>query len=80
MCIISCNKVLEQHHIATTFKILLNENFNIFSNLSIEKVKEIRKNMIGNILSTDMKEHFNILALFESKLKDKPNKEEFSTI
>lgn len=62
--------VLEQHHIATTFKILLDEKYNIFLNLSFDTVKEIRKYMISNILSTDMKEHFSLLGMFESKIRE----------
>ena len=61
---------LEQHHLATTFKILLNEKYNIFFNLSVETVKEIRKFMISNILFTDMKEHFSLLGLFEARMKE----------
>lgn len=48
----------------------MNENFNIFCNVSVETVKEIRKFMISNILSTDMKEHFTILENFETRLKE----------
>lgn len=73
--------MLEQHHIATTFKILLNEKYNIFMNISVETVKEIRKLMISNILYTDMKEHFALLGDFEKRMKENLNcKEVFGNV
>ena len=47
--------VLEQHHIATTLKIVRKKECNIFVNLKFEKIQEIRKCFISNILATDIK-------------------------
>lgn len=50
--------VLENFHVATTFEILNNEKYNIFSELSKTEFKRVRKQMIGAILATDMALHF----------------------
>ena len=47
--------VLENHHASATFKILCNENYNIFADLSDDIFKSVRKLVITNILATDMK-------------------------
>ncbi|EGR31394.1 hypothetical protein IMG5_110740 [Ichthyophthirius multifiliis] len=57
--------VLEQHHIATTFKILSKKDCNIFVNMTFEKIQEIRKYIINNILATDIRQHFDIIKEFE---------------
>lgn len=62
--------VLENHHLTTTFKILQNPKCNIFEKMDKSEFIYLRKSMINNILSTDMKDHFTILHNFELKLKD----------
>ncbi len=62
--------VLENHHLTTTFKILQLPQCNIFEKMESFDFQYLRKNMINNILSTDMKEHFMILHNFELKLKE----------
>lgn len=59
--------ILENHHSATTFKIMMEEDFNILSNFTAENFKYIRKIIISNILHTDMKKHFESLNGFEAK-------------
>jgi hypothetical protein len=59
---------LEQHHAAILFKILGAEESNIMENLPSEHAKEIRATMIENILATDMKFHFTMLADFKKDL------------
>ena len=61
---------MEQHHIATIFKIFKNSNCDIFENLNEIEYKNLRKLIINNILATDMKEHFNIFGKFESKYNE----------
>lgn len=46
--------VLESHHIATTLKILSKEEFNMLKNVTKEEANIIRKNIINNILATDV--------------------------
>ena len=51
--------ILENMHIAQTFKIINNPNneYNIFINLDINTYKQFRKEMISCVLSTDMTFH-----------------------
>lgn len=62
--------VLENHHVATAFKILNAENgkYNFLENLEPDEFKKIRKLMIGAILATDMSNHFNKLSVFKGKI------------
>ena len=62
--------ILENHHSATTFKIMVEEGFNILSNFTAENFKYIRKIIISNILHTDMKKHFESLNSFEAKYSE----------
>ena len=57
--------ILEQHHAATTFKLIKNKHYNIFDKLSYTKLKELRKRTIHNILATDMKKHQDETKAFE---------------
>lgn len=58
--------VLENYHIATSFQILSDSEFNILKNFSKADFKRIRKLMIDAILSTDMSKHFKESALFKN--------------
>jgi cAMP-specific phosphodiesterase 4 len=70
--------VLEQHHAALTFKILKEDAVNITANLSIDDSKYFRRMVISNILATDMKDHFDLIKMFESRYKETMDKgEEF---
>jgi hypothetical protein len=61
--------VLEQYHAALTFKILKSESCNFLQNLPVDEFKSFRKFVIGNILATDLKEHFDMSKKLEEKLK-----------
>lgn len=50
--------VLENHHIAASFKIIHEEQYNIFVNFSRTEYKSIRERMMKNVLATDMAKHF----------------------
>ena len=65
------NSVLENFHIATTFEILSFEKYNIFSELSKDEYKKVRKLMIGAILATDMSFHFTKFSILKGKLESK---------
>lgn len=72
-------QVLENHHCSTTFKILCQQNCNILANTPENCFKYIRKMVIYNILSTDMKKHFEILKEFQIQSKEmKENTKESS--
>ena len=53
--------VLENFHCAKTFKLLENNDVNIFSNFSNEDFLSLRKKIIREILSTDMSNHLKVL-------------------
>ncbi|KAM3146931.1 hypothetical protein pb186bvf_001085 [Paramecium bursaria] len=65
--------VLENHHAATTFKILKVDQNNFLSKLSSEQFLIFRKYTIQNILATDMKKHFEIIKQMELKLSKLPD-------
>jgi hypothetical protein len=63
--------VLEQHHIAVTFKILRDNNKNILLNFEMGDAIKVRKFCINNILATDIKEHFQSIKEFSSRFLNK---------
>jgi hypothetical protein len=60
--------VLENHHVASSFKLLGKDEYNIFSNYSKDDYKRTRGKMIGCILATDMSKHFSELGKFKSRV------------
>lgn len=62
--------VLEQHHAAVTFFTLQEENCNIFSELSGDEYKQVRKLIITSILGTDMSKHLVMVEHMASRFKD----------
>ena len=63
--------VLENYHCSLLFKILKNENNNIFSNYSTLDFRKMRKRVIGMILSTDMFNHGKVFGKMRSKMLSK---------
>lgn len=61
--------ILENFHIAETFKIIKDDNCNIFSNYNNENFKLIRKRIIELILATDMTCHAKINGTIKNKLQ-----------
>ncbi|OAF69733.1 cAMP-specific 3',5'-cyclic phosphodiesterase 7B [Intoshia linei] len=63
--------VLENHHIASAFKILQDKDCNILSNMTDEQYRKFRSLTITLVLATDMAFHFqyikNITEMVESK-------------
>ncbi|CAF1129968.1 unnamed protein product [Adineta ricciae] len=57
--------VLENHHIAVAFKLLQADERNIFSNLTTEQMKTLRKRVVDMVLATDMSKHMTLLADFQ---------------
>lgn len=49
--------VLENHHASAAFRLLKEDDYNIFSNLSREEYKEIRNLVVDMVISTDMSFH-----------------------
>lgn len=56
---------LENHHCSVAFRVLENEDCNIFKSFSMEQFKQIREGMIRCILATDMARHNEILSQFK---------------
>ena len=54
--------VLENHHAATFFFLIEDEDVNILSTFTGEEFNRIRKYIIDNILYTDMSKHFAFLG------------------
>lgn len=61
--------MLENFHVAETFKVLMKEGYNIFETLTPEEYRIVRRRMIENILATDMTNHARYLATLKSKLE-----------
>ncbi|CAH1991853.1 unnamed protein product [Acanthoscelides obtectus] len=59
---------LENHHCSVAFRILENEDCNIFKSFSSEEFKVVREGMIRSILATDMARHNEILTNFKEIL------------
>lgn len=62
--------MLENHHLATTFRILQDPDRNILEKIDKDDYLRFRKIVISNILATDMKEHFTLMHNFEIKIKE----------
>jgi hypothetical protein len=60
--------ILENYHVAKAFQIAQRENMNIFSNISKEEYRTIRKLMISAVLSTDMTKHSRHVSEVQTKL------------
>lgn len=60
--------VLENYHVAETFKVIKNPNNNIFELLSLEEYRVARRRIIEGILHTDMEAHSRNYSLLKNKL------------
>uniref|UniRef100_A0A8D0EDT2 Phosphodiesterase n=1 Tax=Salvator merianae TaxID=96440 RepID=A0A8D0EDT2_SALMN len=63
--------VLENHHLAVGFKLLQEENCDIFQNLSKKQRQTLRKMAIDMVLATDMSKHMNLLADLKTMVETK---------
>lgn len=61
--------VLESFHVAESFKILVQEEYNLFSRFTPEEFKHARRRMIDCILATDMANHAKHLSNLKTKLE-----------
>jgi len=60
--------VLEFHHLAMAFKILLDPQNDIFELLSEAQYWNVRQIIIKMILSTDLSQHYNTMMTFKGRL------------
>ncbi|XP_035379036.1 cAMP-specific 3',5'-cyclic phosphodiesterase 4D-like isoform X1 [Electrophorus electricus] len=65
------SSVLENHHLAVGFKLLQEENCDIFQNLSKKQRLSLRKMVIDMVLATDMSKHMNFLADLKTMVETK---------
>ncbi|KAI8835262.1 hypothetical protein BJ741DRAFT_534115 [Chytriomyces cf. hyalinus JEL632] len=61
--------ILENHHVSTAFRVLLQPECNFVAKLSKEEHKEFRDTIIELVLATDLQaQHFSILSMFKNKV------------
>ncbi|XP_060927622.1 cAMP-specific 3',5'-cyclic phosphodiesterase 4D [Limanda limanda] len=65
------SSVLENHHLAVGFKLLQDENCDIFQNLTKKQRQSLRKMVIDIVLATDMSKHMNLLADLKTMVETK---------
>ncbi|XP_052776417.1 cAMP-specific 3',5'-cyclic phosphodiesterase 4C-like isoform X5 [Mya arenaria] len=63
--------VLENHHLAVAFKLLQEENCDIFNNLNKKQRQTLRKMCIDMVLATDMSKHMTLLADLKTMVETK---------
>lgn len=65
------SSVLENHHLAVGFKLLQEDNCDIFQNLNKKQRQSLRKIVIDMVLATDMSKHMNLLADLKTMVETK---------
>ncbi|XP_076880486.1 3',5'-cyclic-AMP phosphodiesterase 4C-like isoform X3 [Brachyhypopomus gauderio] len=65
------SSVLENHHLAVGFKLLQEENCDIFQYLNKKQRQSLRKMVIDMVLATDMSKHMNFLADLKTMVETK---------
>ncbi|TPX59077.1 hypothetical protein PhCBS80983_g02741 [Powellomyces hirtus] len=60
--------VLENHHLATAFTVMMKDETNILETLTNDEAHKFREQVIGMVMATDISEHFTTLALFKNKI------------
>ena len=61
--------VLENFHIAQTFKLLSQDQYNILKHFKPEEYRILRRRMIEGIISTDMANHQKVLSATKAKIE-----------
>uniref|UniRef100_A0A674PPG6 Phosphodiesterase n=1 Tax=Takifugu rubripes TaxID=31033 RepID=A0A674PPG6_TAKRU len=63
--------VLENHHLAVGFKLLQEDNCDLFQNLTKKQRQSLRKMVIDMVLATDMSKHMSLLADLKTMVETK---------
>ncbi|XP_036939505.1 cAMP-specific 3',5'-cyclic phosphodiesterase 4B-like isoform X2 [Acanthopagrus latus] len=63
--------VLENHHLAVGFKLLQEDNCDIFQNLTKKQRQTLRRMVIDMVLATDMSKHMSLLADLKTMVETK---------
>ncbi|GAX73385.1 hypothetical protein CEUSTIGMA_g838.t1 [Chlamydomonas eustigma] len=58
---------MENHHVSASFRALQQDSLNFLKGYPSKIVNSIRRSVIDMVLSTDMKQHFNIMSMFGAK-------------
>lgn len=61
--------VLESHHVAASYKLLKEKQYNFLGNVHLESRIDIRKRVVSMVLATDMSKHFADLGKFKSRVQ-----------
>lgn len=72
--------ILENHHAATAFKIMMTEDSAILANLSNSQFTYMRKMVIEMILKTDQAGHFDMVKLLQTHTDETKNGDPFFDI
>ncbi|DAZ99654.1 TPA: hypothetical protein N0F65_001891 [Lagenidium giganteum] len=67
--------VLENYHVAQSFLVMKNPDFNVLGKLANEDFKYAREMIIQMVLATDMAKHFEDVALFKANILPAPDEE-----
>lgn len=71
----------EHHHSASTFKLLMTDEFNFIHKFSKDMLRTFRKNVVEMVLNTDMHHHFPLLTKFKMRSSTSPLwKDNFSDV
>ncbi|GMH53398.1 hypothetical protein TrRE_jg9932, partial [Triparma retinervis] len=62
------SSVLENFHVASAYKLLENDKMNFLKNLDVGDKSKVREHVIGLVLATDLKHHFESVAEFRTEL------------
>lgn len=60
--------MLENHHVASSFKLMKNEEFDVFKEFERDDQKLMRKKLIGLVLATDMSKHFSEMGKYKPRI------------
>jgi hypothetical protein len=65
------NSILENHHIASAFAVMLSMKSDPLANLTESQYSHVRRRMIAMVLATDIGLHFTELSFFKTKMNSK---------
>lgn len=60
---------MENHHLAASFNLLAEDEYNFTRKMHHKSKEALRKQIIDMVLATDMKQHFSIHSMFQTKMQ-----------
>lgn len=69
---------MENHHLAAAWSLLNSDDYNFLGRVPKKNKEIMRKQMIDMVLATDMKQHFAIHSMFQTKMQVSSNKSSHS--